>query len=73
MERGFQVPSQGKKQAFLLEKGLSAQQTREAFAQAQEARKAGDQTLVVRMNKNRKFQKEQLSAQGYTEFREFFK
>ncbi|MCR5093501.1 MAG: histidine--tRNA ligase [Lachnospiraceae bacterium] len=72
-ERGFQIPSQGKKQAFLLEKGLSAQQTREALAQAEEARKAGDQTLVVRMNKNRKFQKEQLAAQGYTDFREFFK
>ena len=31
------------------------------------------QVLVVRMNKNKKFQKEQLEAQGYEEFVEFYK
>ena len=33
----------------------------------------GQQVLVVRMNKNKKFQKEQLSKEGYEEFLEFFK
>ena len=29
--------------------------------------------LVTQMNKNKKFQKEQLGKEGYTEFREFYK
>lgn len=40
---------------------------------AQEARGTGDQVLVARMNKNKKFQKEQLMAQGYEAFEEFYK
>ena len=39
----------------------------------EEARANGEQVLVVRMNKNKKFQKEQLSKEGYEEFVEFFK
>ena len=33
----------------------------------------GTQVLVARMNKNKKFQKEQLTAQGYEEFKQFYK
>ena len=40
--------------------------------QAKEARKKGQQVLVVRRAKNAKFQKENLSAQGYEDFQEFF-
>jgi histidyl-tRNA synthetase len=40
--------------------------------QANDARANGQTVLVVRMNKNKKFQKEQLEAQGYEEFVEFF-
>ena len=29
--------------------------------------------LVSQMNKNKKFQKEQLGNEGYTEFKEFYK
>ena len=36
--------------------------------QAQEERKAGQQVLVSRMNKNKKFQKEQLAKEGYEEY-----
>ena len=43
------------------------------IAQAQEARKDGTQVLVARMNKNKKFQKEQLGKEGYSEFKEFYK
>ena len=43
------------------------------IAQAQEARKDGTQVLVARMNKNKKFQKEQLNKEGYEEFVEFYK
>jgi histidyl-tRNA synthetase len=41
--------------------------------EAQEERGKGNQVLVARMNKNKKFQKEQLTAQGYEEFKEFYR
>ena len=36
-------------------------------------RAGGMQVLVAQMNKNKKFQKEQLMKEGYTEFKEFYK
>ena len=41
--------------------------------EAQKERAEGGQVLVSMMNKNKKFQKEQLTAEGYTQFREFYK
>lgn len=73
MESGFQVPCQPVKTAFLLEKGLPGEELCKVIAEAQRERQEGKQVLVVRMNKNKKFQKEQLSSEGYTEFREFYK
>lgn len=73
MESGFQIPNQSKKVAYLIEKGVSGQALCDVIAQAQEARKDGTQVLVARMNKNKKFQKEQLTAEGYTEFKDFYK
>jgi len=72
MEKGFRIPG-AKKIAYLLEKGLPTERLCEVIAQAQEERKDGTQVLVARMNKNKKFQKEQLSAEGYCEFKEFYK
>lgn len=73
LESGFQVPGRGKRTAYLLEKGLPAGTLCQVLEQAQKERTEGNQVLVVRMNKNKKFQKEQLTAQGYEEFREFYK
>ncbi len=73
MESGFQVPSQPEKVAYLLEKGLPGEELCRVIAKAQEARSEGKQVLVVRMNKNKKFQKEQLNKDGYMEFEEFYK
>lgn len=73
MESGFKVPSQPKKVAYLIEKGIPSHELCKVIAQAQEERKEGLQVLVVRMNKNKKFQKEQLTKEGYTEFKEFYK
>lgn len=72
MESGFQIPTQAKKTVFLVEKGYPAERLCQVIAEAQEARKQGTQVLVVRMNKNKKFQKEQLMKEGYKEFKEFF-
>lgn len=73
MESGFQVPSQPEKVAYLIEKGIPGSELCKVIAQAQEERKTGVQVLVVRMNKNKKFQKEQLVKEGYTQFKEFYK
>ena len=72
MDNGFEVPSAGEKIAFLLEKGLPSSKVSEVFKEAEQLRKAGNQVLLVRMNKNKKFQKEQLTQSGYTQFKEFF-
>lgn len=73
MENGFQVPQPPKKVAYLIEKGVGGQALCEIIAKAQAARQDGSQVLVARMNKNKKFQKEQLTAEGYQEFAEFYK
>lgn len=73
MESGFKVPSQPSKVAYLLEKGLPGEELCKVIAKAQEERREGKQILVVRMNKNKKFQKEQLTKEGYTDFQEFYK
>ena len=73
LENGFKVPAQPEKVAYLIEKGVGGERLCEIIAKAQEKRKSGAQVLVARMNKNKKFQKEQLAAQGYGEFEEFYR
>ena len=73
LESGFKVPKAGKKIAYLMEKGLPSEKLCEVMAKAQAEREKGNQILVARMNKNKKFQKEQLTAQGYEAFEEFYK
>ncbi|MEZ3428826.1 MAG: histidine--tRNA ligase [Lachnospiraceae bacterium] len=73
MESGFKVPNQNKKMAYLIEKGVSGDRLCEIIAEAQRERQDGTQVLVARMNKNKKFQKEQLTAEGYEEFKQFYK
>ena len=73
VERGFQIPGQAKKQVYLIEKGVSGDELCRIIALAQEARKEGNQVLITRMNKNKKFQKEQLNSEGYEAFQEFYK
>ena len=72
MESGFKIPERPKRVAHLVEKKYPAEKLVDVMKQAKEARENGQQVLVVRMNKNKKFQKEQLSKEGYEEFEEFF-
>ena len=71
MEQGFQVPGRSEKAAFLLGKNLPADQLTEAIRAAQNLRAEGKDVLVVRMNKNKKFQRQSLAEQGYTRFVEY--
>ena len=73
LESGFRIPDRPRRIAYLVEKGVDGQALCDVIARAQAAREEGMQVLVVRMNKNKKFQKEQLEAQGYEEFVEFYK
>ena len=43
------------------------------MAKAAAERKNGTQVLIEWMNKNKKFQKEKLTNEGYNDFVEFFK
>ena len=72
MESGFTIPESPKKIAYLVEKNYPAEKLVDVMKQAKEARENNQQVLVVRMNKNKKFQKEQLTNEGYEEFVEFF-
>ena len=73
MDSGFKVPEAAGKKAFLYEKGLSADQFRAVLKKAQEERANGTRVAVAQMNKNKKFQKEQLAKDGYEEIVEFYK
>ena len=72
MESGFQIPNRAKKVAYLVEKNYPVEKLVDVMNQAKAERKNGKEVLVVRRNKNAKFQKDNLSEQGYEEIVEFF-
>lgn len=72
MESNFVVPGSKDKQAFLIEKNMPAERLAEVMQEAMKEREEGKQVLVAKMNKNKKFQKEQLTAEGYTQIKEFY-
>ena len=73
MENGFKIPGAAQKKAYLVEKGIKTEDLCKVIEEAQKERENGMQVLVTRMNKNKKFQKEQLIKEGYEEFKEFYK
>lgn len=73
MEEGFTVPGNEERFAFLIEKGVSDAVMNEAVKEAMNERSKGKTVLVSQMNKNKKFQKESLIKEGYTQFKEFYK
>ena len=72
LERDFKVPTSGAKVAFLIEKNMPADKMLTIFEEANAERQSGKQVNIVMMKKNKKFQKEQMQAEGYEEFKEFF-
>lgn len=73
MDQGGNVQNGTAKKAYLIEKNMDPARMGEIMKQAMAERKSGVQVLVSQMNKNKKFQKEQLGKEGYTEFVEFYK
>ncbi|MCR4798595.1 MAG: histidine--tRNA ligase [Lachnospiraceae bacterium] len=72
LEQDYKIPGSGSRIAYLVDKKMPADRLAEIMKEAATARNEGAQVLVVKMNKNKKFQKDQLTAQGYEEFKEFF-
>ncbi len=72
LEQGFVIPGQRERICYLIEKNMPTERLCEVIARAQQQRREGKQILIARMNKNKKFQKEQLAAQGYEKFEEFY-
>ncbi|KAA8500181.1 histidine--tRNA ligase [Mediterraneibacter catenae] len=72
LERGYQVPTSRPKKAYLLEKKISREKLLEVLDQAKAERAAGNQVMIMNMKKNKKFQKEQLAEQGYTDITEVY-
>jgi len=66
LDKGFVVPGSGSKYAFLIEKGADAGFVASVMQEAAAFRKDGKTVLVSMMNKNKKFQKEQLEKEGFT-------
>lgn len=73
LDRGFKVPSAVGKRAFLFEKGLEKADFFKVMQEAQAERGKGVHVTVAQMNKNKKFQKDQLMKEGYEEFKEFYR
>jgi histidyl-tRNA synthetase len=73
MEEGFAVPKKEQKVAYLIQKGVSDEVMNRILKEAMEERAKGMSVIVSQMKKNKKFQKENLEKEGYTEFKEFYK
>lgn len=67
LENGYEVPTVKEKKAYLLEKKMTKEGLLKVMSLAKADRQAGKQVLIVNMKKNKKFQKEQLTEDGYTE------
>ena len=72
MDQQYVIPTQKEKVAILLDKKLSVARRTEALQEAEALRAEEKDVLVTKMAKNKKFQREQLSQQGYTVFRDYF-
>ena len=72
LERNYQVPEKPQKTAYLLDKKLSPEQIRDAVSSAMKERAEGKAVNLLVMKKNKKFQKQQLEAEGYTEFKDIY-
>ena len=73
LEKDFRIPGKAEKTAFLIEKGMPKEKLLDVVREAEKRRAEGGSVSMNMMKKNKKFQKEQLASEGYTEIVEFFK
>ena len=73
LERGYKIPGEHVKKAYLIEKNMPAEKMGEIIQKASEERKEGNIVNISIMKKNKKFQKDQLAQEGYTAIEEFYR
>ncbi len=73
LENGYQIPSKKQKKAYLLEKNMHQEGLLKVLEMARKDREAGCQVLISNMKKNKKFQKDQMIAEGYEEIIDCYK
>lgn len=73
LENGYEPGNKKEKKAYLLEKDMPKEGILKVLAMAKADREAGKQVLIINMKKNKKFQKDQLVEEGYSDIQEFYK
>ena len=80
LERNYEIPTKNgkkayrkEKKAFLIEKNMPKEGMLKVLDLAKKERAAGRQVMIMNMKKNKKFQKEQLAEQGYTDITECYR
>ena len=72
LERDFEVPGSKNKTAYLIDKNMPSDKLLKILEQAKQARAEGQIVNIAIMKKNKKFQKDQMITEGYTQFEEFY-
>ena len=72
LENGYECGNKTEKKAYLIEKNMPQEGLLKVLAMAKEDRTNGKQVLIVNMKKNKKFQKEQLVEEGYSDIKEVY-
>lgn len=73
LENGYKIPNARPKKAYLIEKNMPKEGMLKVLQLAKEDRANGYQTMIANMKKNKKFQKEQMVSEGYTEIVDCYK
>ena len=73
LENGYECGNNKEKKAYLIEKNMPQEGILKVLAMAKADRENGKQVLIVNMKKNKKFQKDQLIEEGYTDIQEFYR
>lgn len=73
LENGYEPGNKKEKKAYLLEKNMPKEGILKVLAMAKADREAGKQVLIINMKKNKKFQKDQLVEEGYSDIQECYK
>ena len=72
LENGYECGNKKEKKAYLIEKNMPQEGILKVLAMAKEDRANGKQVLIVNMKKNKKFQKDQLTEEGYCDIKEVY-
>ena len=73
LENGYEPGNKKEKKAYLIEKNMPQEGILKVLEVAKADREAGKQVLIVNMKKNKKFQKDQLIEEGYTDIQDIYK